>query len=271
MGQDGAPPTRVIEAGDGPAILCLHGIGGSARTFRAQLDGLADRWRVLAWDAPGYAGSPDPSSYPGPQGYVEAIADVLDRAGIARTALLGMSWGGVLAAEFALARPDRVGALILGDSTRGSGRTPQQSEAMRARPGELDSLGAEEFARRRAQRLVADPAQADDVAAAMAASIRLPGYGHAARYMAATNLEPRLHAIAAPTLVVYGTDDIITGRVESEALAARISGAQTVPIPGAGHLANQEEPGLFNDAVRGFLSTVGDYRAARAARRPSIR
>src|SRR5699024_2139311 len=138
---------------------------------------------VLAWDAPGYAGSPDPPSYPGPEGYVAAIEDVLDRAGVQRAVILGMSWGGVLAAEFALARPDRVGALILGDSTRGSGRTPRQAEAMCARPAELDSLGAAEFARRRAQRLVADPAAVDDVAAAMAASIRMPGYGHAARYM----------------------------------------------------------------------------------------
>ena len=87
----------------------------------------------------------------------------------------------------------------------------------------------------------------------MAASIRLPGYGHAARYMADTDLEPRLSAITAPTLVLYGTEDVVTGRAESEAIAARIPGARLVAIPDAGHLANQEAPGPFNAAVLEFL------------------
>jgi pimeloyl-ACP methyl ester carboxylesterase len=46
-----------LEAGEGPALVLLHGIGSGARSWRAQLDGLSDRFRTIAWNAPGYGES----------------------------------------------------------------------------------------------------------------------------------------------------------------------------------------------------------------------
>ncbi len=245
------------DSGSGPVLLCLHGIGGSAQSFRGQLAGLSNEYRVIAWDAPGYGESPDP---PGPLSaadYADQIAGVLDRIGAGHAVVLGMSWGGVLAAEFALRHPKRVRALVLGDSTRGSGRTAAGAAAMRSRPDELATLGAREFCLARARRLVADPARVDAVADAMAAAIRLPGYGYAAAYMADTDHSTRLSQITAPTLVVYGALDEVTGRPESLAIAEAISGSRLVEIPDAGHLANQEAPEAFNAAVTDFLTEVG--------------
>src|SRR5204862_6175293 len=53
----GAAEFSYLEAGDGPPLVLLHGIGGGARSFRHQLDGLSGNLRVIAWDAPGYGGS----------------------------------------------------------------------------------------------------------------------------------------------------------------------------------------------------------------------
>lgn len=248
---------HLLDNGSGPVLLCLHGIGGSARSFRGQLDGLSAEYRVIAWDAPGYADSPDPPEPLTAADYADRIAAVLDRVGAEHAVVLGMSWGGVLAAEFALAHPDRVRALVLGDSTRGSGRTVAGAAAMRSRPDELAAFGASEFCLARARRLVADPSQVEAVAAAMAAAIRLPGYGYAAAYMAATDHSGRLAQITAPTLVIYGARDEVTGRPESLAIAESIPDARLVEIPDVGHLANQEAPEAFNAAVTDFLTEVG--------------
>ena len=130
---------------------------------------------------------------------------------------------------------------------------------MRGRPAELLSLGAEAFAAKRAGRLLSSAATADDIAAvatAMADAIRLPGYAYAARFMAESNLTRKLSAITVPTLIVYGAEDVVTGKAESVAIGAEIAGSTLVEIPGAGHLSNQEQPQAFNAAVLRFVDNL---------------
>ncbi|GAA0952826.1 alpha/beta fold hydrolase [Actinocorallia libanotica] len=247
------------EAGDGPLLLCLHGIGSSSASFAPQLAAFADRMRVVAWDAPGYAASPDLAAAPGMDGYADLAAALITARGHDEAVVLGMSFGGVIAARLAQRHPGLVRALVLGDSTRGSGQSPEQAAAMRDRAAELAEQGAEAFAAVRARRLLradAPEREAADAAAAMASAIRLPGYGHAADAMAATNLDGTLASIKAPALVLYGEADRVTGARESEAIAARIPGAVLRSVPAAGHLANQENPDAFNAAVAAFLDTL---------------
>lgn len=248
--------TAFRESGTGPLLLCLHGIGGSAESFRPQLEGLGDRFHVVARDAPGYAHAADPTGYPETSGYVAEVVSLIARTGHRTAFLLGMSWGGVIAMEVALARPDLVDGLVLGDSTRGSGQSPRQAEAMLARVEELDAVGPRAYARQRTPRLFSRHAPRDLVDRAVEASagaVRLAGFAPAARLMAETDLGPRLGRIGAPTLVIYGEDDVVTGAAESEALAAGIPGATLVRLPRAGHVANQEAPDAFNDEVARYL------------------
>lgn len=252
-----AARANLLEAGQGPLLLCLHGIGSSAKSFSAQLTGLCDDFRVVARDAPGYAGSPDPEDPPGLDDYVDEAAALIERAGETAAFILGMSWGGVIAMQLSRRHPAMVRGLILGDSTRGSGQSEHQAAAMLARAAELGETGPAAFARRRVSRLLAPTATSEALAAAaeaMAGAIRLPGYDYAAQSMAATNLDGQLSSIGAPTLVIYGSEDVVTGKPESEAIAAQIAGSQLVVLPGAGHLANQEAPGEFNDRVRRFVA-----------------
>jgi len=247
------------EAGSGPLLLCLHGIGSSSASFGPQLAAFADRMRVAAWDAPGYAASPGLADPPGMDGYADLAAALITRLGYEEAVVLGMSFGGVIAARLAQRHPSLVRALVLGDSTRGSGRTPEQAAAMRGRAAELAERGAEAFAAVRARRLLRADAPESEVsaaAAAMASAVRLPGYAHAAEAMAETDLDGTLASIKAPTLVVYGEGDRVTGARESEAIAAQIPGAVLRVLPGAGHLANVENPAAFNAAVSDFLQAL---------------
>ncbi|OLT11173.1 hydrolase [Actinomadura sp. CNU-125] len=247
------------EAGDGPLLLCLHGIGSSSASFAPQLAAFADRMRVVAWDAPGYADSPDPDTAPGIDGYADIAAALIAARGHGEAVVLGMSFGGVIAARLAQRHPRLVRALILGDSTRGSGRSPEQAAAMRGRAAELAEHGADAFAAVRARRLLRHDApepEAVRAAAGDGVAVRLPGYAHAADAMAATDLDGTLGAIGAPTLVLYGEADRVTGARESEPIAAQIPGAVLRTVPAAGHLANQENPAAFNAAVAAFLDTL---------------
>ncbi|MFI6521153.1 alpha/beta fold hydrolase [Spirillospora sp. NPDC050679] len=246
---------HVERRGAGEPVLLLHGIGGCADSFTDQFADFAAEYRVLAWDAPGYARSADPEKAPGMSGYAAAAAGLL--AGPAH--VVGVSWGGVIATRLAAEHPHLVRSLVLADSTRGSGRTEQGRAGMKARAADLERLGPEAFAAGRGPRLVSPDAPAelvDRVTAAMARSIRTPGYAYAAASMAETDHSDVLGSLDVPALVVVGDRDTVTGPAESEAIAAALPGARLELIPGAGHLSNQERPAEFNRLVLSFLKEV---------------
>ena len=246
----------LTDEGEGPAALLLHGIGGSARSCQALGAALAGHGRrALAWDAPGYGESADPT---GPVDLPARVLQVLDDLGLDRVDLFGTSWGGVIATLVAVRWPERVRTLTLADSTRGSATSPDRAAAMRGRVGELAEVGAERFASSRAPRLVApgcDAAVAEAVRREMA-QVRVPGYRVAAEFMAATDTAGLLPTVSCPTLVVVGEHDRVTGVPESELLAAAIPGARLVVLPGAGHAAVTERPAEMAAAMLEFWTTA---------------
>lgn len=252
-------PLHVEDAGAGPALLCLHGIGSSSAAFRYQLEALSASRRVLAWDAPGYARSDDPPGPPGMDGYADAAADLLSARGLRRAHVLGVSFGGVIAVRLALRHPAAVRSLILADSTPGTGSDPAKATAMRAREEDLAVQGAYRFSAARAGRLLsasASPQLLEEVTRSMAASIRLPGYGWAAAAMAETDHTPAFPALRTPTLVLCGSEDVVCPPQVSRAIAAAVPGARMEVVDGAGHLSNQEQPDRFNELVETFLDEV---------------
>lgn len=244
-------------------VLLLHGIGGAAATFAGVAPRLASAgWRAIAWDAPGYGASPDPgpavTGIDAPGAYVDLVAGVLDGLGLDRVHLAGVSWGGVIATHVALRRPELVASLTLIDSTRGSSVAPEKAAAMRGRVAELAEIGGAAFAERRAPRLLAasaTPAARAEVTRQMAA-VRVPGYAGAAEMMAQSDTGDQLGRITAPTLVLVGEEDRVTGVEESRLLADRIPGARFALIRHAGHAAVQERPEEIATAMHAFLAEV---------------
>ncbi|POX57175.1 alpha/beta hydrolase [Streptomyces sp. Ru71] len=254
---------HVEEAGtSGPLLLCLHGIGSSSASFGPQLQALAEEFRVAAWDAPGYGRSPDPDAPLDLDGFADVAAEVI-RARGGSAHVLGVSWGGVIALRLALRHPALVASLILADSSPGSGTDPGKAAAMRARADELRALGPRAFAERRGPRLVSDGAPPElvrRVVDTMAHAVRLPGYAHAAASMASADLRADLPRITAPTLVLCGDKDQVTGPDAAQALAGGLRRTASVVVKDAGHLANQEQPERFNAWVLAHLHIVTNPR-----------
>jgi pimeloyl-ACP methyl ester carboxylesterase len=246
------------EAGEGPALVLLHGIGSNSRSWSVQLDALADRWRVIAWDAPGY-GESEPLREPHPTGrdYAGRLRDFLDALDIPRCHLVGHSLGALMAIEFCANNSARVRSLVLAHPAMGYqlSATDEWPISVRSRIDDLTTLGPAEFAARRAGRLVSKTASEEVrrfVQGAMS-EVRLPGYAQAVAMLAGADIIEHAARVSVPTLVLCGGEDEITPPADGAMLAGKIAGAEYRIIHGAGHASYVEASDAFNQALRDFF------------------
>lgn len=255
-----ALPVAWREAGSGPPVLFLHGLGMSRTGFDPQLEALADRYRCVAWDMPGYGASPPPASELSFPLLADAVAGLIDALGETGAHLAGLSLGGQIALHTALRHPERARSLVLLDSSPAFG---------------LDGTDPEEWKRRRLHLLdagetpasMAEPvlrsimaADVDDRAVAMIAAsmgrISSAGLRAAIECLPSHDVRARLGEVDAPTLVLVGEHDTETPLSYAELLVAGIPGARLQVIPGAGHISSAEAPEAVNAALRGHLDAL---------------
>lgn len=251
----------VSDEGSGPIVLFLHGIGSSRHAFRDQVEHFRHSYRCLCPDAPGYGDSPDRPMV-GIDSYAAAYEDLItELAPGASISIVGVSFGGVVATRMAVRGRVDVASLVLADTSAGSGVDPLKASAMLERIPEMARTGVDEFARRRSPRLLspaADPDLVIRVTDMMRSSIRPPGYADAVTAMARADNRSALEEIECPVLVLVGEHDVVCPPSVAESLVARIRRSELLVIPGAGHLANQEQPALFDSAVSRFLGQTLD-------------
>jgi 3-oxoadipate enol-lactonase len=248
-----AAELRVLRQGRGEPVLLLHGIGSNADAFRRQLADLSDEFDLVAWDAPGYARSADVAHPLTLDGYAQAAVDLLDALDLDVTHVTGVSWGGAVAVGVALGEPARVASLALIGSTPGRATDPAAAGGLRTRAERIERNGVAAYARVRASEVLSDhasPALVKEEQEIMLASVRARGFSSAAESLARADYGPELNRVRAPTLVLVGEDDEITGLKESKALAEGIPGARLVVIRSAGHHANEEQPDVVNSELR---------------------
>jgi 3-oxoadipate enol-lactonase len=254
------PPRLAVEgAGEGPLCLFLHGIGGNRSNWAAQLPAFAAAgFAAAAWDARGYGASED---YPGPLAFADFtddLARVLDHVGTERAHLVGLSMGGRIAQAFALAHPNRVGALVLADTHGGFGdlTEDQRADYVRARREPLlAGKTPADIAPGVVERLVG-PEASDAARAALLASVSALRADSYLKAIEATVTQDRvgdLSALACPTHFIVGEHDRLTTPEIVRRLAAQRPGSAVATIPGAGHVSNLEAPDAFNRAALGFL------------------
>lgn len=235
-------------------LVLLHGIGGGAwARLRADLPGIA----TLDWPLPGYGGTPMLAETRFPA-ISAALRDALDARGIARADLLGHSIGGMVAQDFALTFPDRVGKLVLYATTPAfGGRDPAFAEAfLKARLGPLEGgRSMQEAAPEMLAGMLAEDADPDALPAATAAMAAVPEAAYRATVACLTTFDRRadLPRIAAPTLLIAGDRDQAAPLKTMQRMAEAIPAARIVVIPDAGHLIHLERPAAFAAAVRPFL------------------
>lgn len=258
----------------GPALVLLHGFGASLFSWHAVMRPLADEYRVVAFDRPGFGLTerPMPGQWTGPSPYSpEAQADqtvgLLDALGIRQAVLVGHSAGGTIAILAALRHPDRIQALVLVDPavyTQGGPpawlapllKTPQARRLGPLFVGSIRSWGVQTI-----RAAWHDPSRiTPETLAGYEKPLQAENWDRALWELTIAShplrLETRVGQLKLPTLVLTGADDRIVPTSETLKLAQQLPGSRLVVIADAGHLPQEEQPQAFLDAVRAFLSRL---------------
>ena len=265
--------TRVIESGEGEALLLIHGVGGHAEAYSRNVIRLGKQYHAMAFDLlwHGYSGKPPYNDRSIPT-YAEQIVDLLDAFGIEKAHIEGESLGGWVGLWFALHYPDRLGKLIL-NTTAGirfdpgtiQERPAEGRQLLRQRSMEAINNPTRETIRKRLEWLMASPDRVTDELV----EVRYRIYADPESQKALTDVfnnsfgdgdsrtfqipAQRLKDIKAPTLVLWTDKNPGTGPDVGQYISSLIPGARFACLKDAAHWPQWEQPQAHDEAVLSFL------------------
>jgi pimeloyl-ACP methyl ester carboxylesterase len=253
--------------GVGEDLLLIAGLADDSLSWEAQVEGLAQRFRVTVFDNRGVGRSSTPSGAAWSVGnFARDALAVLDGLQIGRAHVIGSSLGAAAAQELAAAAPGRVRSLILNGSwVRSDGRFRVLIESWIAtahRAGTLRelldaiSLWVYPLALHADGTVEGWLDALDPVEGSAYQAVRV-GFVAAARALLGYDAGERPRLITAPTLLTVGSQDQVLPPEHTRALAALIPVAAVEVFEGCGHQPFQEQPDRFNDLVADFLAGAG--------------
>jgi pimeloyl-ACP methyl ester carboxylesterase len=239
---------RVMDHGDGPPVVVLHGWGGRIESVAPILQCLRGSFRTVAIDLPGFGASPPPGEVWGTPEYASFVVDLLRELGIDRAHLIGHSFGAKVSFFIAATQPDVVDKMVLVGAN--GLRMPPSTTA-------------------RVKRSIAGAARAVGSLGPPGRFVKEAVYSRIGSqdYKDAGPMRPilvrtvnedfadLLTEVKAPTLLVWGAKDDATPVVQGKRMEALIPDAGMVLFEGAGHFAYLDEPVRFCRVVRHFFGT----------------
>jgi 3-oxoadipate enol-lactonase len=253
-------PVGLSEAGEGDALVLLHGFPHDRALWAPQLADPPKGVRLLAPDLPGFGESARIEA-PSVDTWADWLAALLDHLQLDRVMLGGLSMGGYLCFAFWRRHPQRVSALLLCDTKAGA--DDDQGKAKRL---EMQRLAKEKGAGAIAEKMITGMVgkttreERPAVVATLDAMMRRasPQAIHDALDVLRLRPDstPTLATIAVPTLIACGEEDALTPVAESRAMHAAIRGSELGVIPRAGHASNLEDPAAFGRLLKGFVSAT---------------
>ena len=241
----------------GVPILCLHGIGGSFASFQPQIDALSDRFRILAWNMPGYGHSPllPDTTF---ATLTAAVIGLLDELGLEQVHLLGHSIGGMLAQELALTEPERVASLALLATTPAfGGRDDSFRQAfLQARLAPLDAgMSMAELAQGFVGRIVGSGAAPEVMQAAIHSMSAIPEatYRAVLHCLVTFNRYAEVERLGQTACLLAGSEDNTAPARTMQKMAARMPQADFHVLEGAGHLLNLEYARECSEVLTSFF------------------
>ncbi|RYF56723.1 MAG: alpha/beta fold hydrolase [Comamonadaceae bacterium] len=257
--------TRVFEAGTGPALVLLHGTGGHLEAFSRNIRALAEHYRVIAYDMPGQGYTTFARDDVEIDTYVEHLRGLLTALGVDRAHLCGESLGGWVAIKFAVRHPDLVDSMVL-NTPGGTMATPEVMERIRSLSQAAADDPSDERVRSRLEWLMADNRSVtDELVEIRQAIYARPGFAESMKHVLclqnpairARNFvtDETLAAVAAPTLVVWTSDDPSGPASAGEAMAQRIPRGEYTLIDGAGHWPQWEQQAKYDQVMIDFLGS----------------
>ncbi len=253
---------RLIDTGNGTPVVFIHGIGASLYGWRHQLPPvLAAGYRVVAFDNRGFGFSDKPAHGYSNAAYAHLVVSLLDSLGIASAVLVGHSMGGAIAAEVALAHPDRVRGMVLIDAAGFGIRWPGVLKLARWPwlGAILTTFRGRWITNRIVRSTFADPRKvtAADVDQYYA-PVPDPDYGRALRgvlreFRFDTLGGGRLSSVQTPTLILWGDADRWIALRDGTRFARELPRSEFVVVSRTGHDAPEESPDQVNRLLLDFL------------------
>lgn len=243
-------------SGDGPAILCIHGLGGSSNTWTPIMPALSG-YRVIRMDLPGSARSALGSERLSIAGYVAAVGQVIDALQVDQVTILAHSMGTIVAQHYATSHPDKVKSLVLfgplvepPEAARGGAR----ARAALARQG---IPAVQEIADTIVGAATSKETKADNplaVTLVRESIMRQSPEGYAQSCEALSDARgAALESIVVPVLLLTGDQDGVAPPAAVQAMAERIAGSQVQVFEGCGHWTTFEKPAECRAALDHFL------------------
>lgn len=247
---------RAFNAGR-PAIVFIHGAANDHSVWTLQARYAAHHgFNALAPDLPGHG-----TTFAGARASIVAYADwllaLLDTGGLGKASLVGHSMGALIALDLAARHPARVEKLVLIGASLPMPVSEALLEAARARPEEaFDMVNAWSHAPHSRFGAAAIPGTSTLAAGRTLLGRSRTGVIHSdlAACHAYHLEEAALNAIRAPTLILNGSQDLMTPAKAAGQLAARIANARHVVIPATGHAILAEAPGQVTDQLKAFFA-----------------
>ena len=268
-----------VDAGEGPALVFIHGLGASWQSWLENIPEFARDHRVVAMDLPGFGCSDLPEEDIAIEYYAEWTFRLLDELGIDDGVVVGNSMGGFIAADMAIMRPERIQRLAV-VSAAVFWQTYRRAQPLVQLARMSDAIVARALTR-----------VTDDVAtrprlrawALATAGFRYPhlipkelahemvrsarrtdGFLPALEAMADFPLEEQLPKISCPALIVWGAHDTLVPVKDAKRMEELIPDSRRVVFERTGHVAMLERPERFNTLLRDFLAETPEPRAAAA-------
>jgi len=258
------PGARLVYevTGHGAAVVLVHGFGLDMRMWDPQVGPLAAQFRVVRYDCRGF-GASGPFDPAVPYTHADDLVALLDHLAIEEAALVGLSFGGSVVLQAALAAPARIrGLALLGAVLDGVPWDPASAQAVKELARQVQAGGV--LAGRAAwlgHPLFAAARERPDLASRLAAMVG----GYPGQHWLGQDPHRRpdrrpidaLEDVTVPTLVVVGESDVPCFREMSAVLARRIPGARYHVVAGAGHMVSMEQPAAVTELLIRFLTGLG--------------
>ncbi len=243
--------------GDAQAVVLAHAIGCDHRMWDALAERLSRRYRVVRFDARGHGASPVPPRPYSLEGLAEDAHGLIVRLGLDKVHWVGLSMGAMIGMAFALAYPERLGRLVLANTTSSygpDGRAMWQARAKAVEQGGLAAIEPMVMGRYFSDGFRSAHPEVVAVASKRFLETPVEGYLGCCDAIAELDFSRELGRIHNRTLVIAGALDAGTPPAMSQAIADRIPGARMAIVPGAAHLSAAEKPEEFAALVESFLA-----------------
>jgi pimeloyl-ACP methyl ester carboxylesterase len=262
-----------VKVGSGPALLLLHGLGCDHTTWLPVIHALARRYTVIAPDLLGHGRSAKPRADYSVGGYANGMRDLLTVLGIDKVTVVGHSFGGGVAMQFAYQFPERTERMVL---VAPGGLGPEVTPAIRAvtLPGFHQAMGLVTLpgvrhlatAGLRALAATGVPQVRDlDEVADVVESFKDPQARRAIRHVVSAVVDRKGQIItmvdrayltqAMPMCVVWGSEDGVIPAAHAEVATRFAPGATVEVIPDAGHFPHKDHPQRFVRILDEFVRT----------------